>query len=236
MRKLAILILIILSSCAEENNKNIQIEIINKNIVSYGYKDECYDKNYHNNAGVIITYKITNYENSTFYFNLDSDGPLGRNSNEGFRDYRNLSTLILSDEKGKIVHFSPKEILPSKETNDLITYQIHSDEIRKNSTELSYHNNGFKREALEKANFIIHPNETLYFEFYLTLPMTENSLVGFIKGENYFASIELVSDSSNYKNVLSRPEIETIKKNNYKIFQGRLQSNKIPIKILDCQE
>ena len=90
------------------------------------------------------------------------------------------------------------------------------------------------------SNFFIHPNETLYFDYYINLTDTisnENFRVGYAnlkKGVNYYAKLSIASDSSNYKNDLPRDILQTIKGNNAKVYHGIIESkNKVPVKVLE---
>jgi len=84
-------------------------------------------------------------------------------------------------------------------------------------------------------NFIIHPHETLYFEWFIVLPFGNvlediNYSVVLDSKKKYYAEVLMHSDSTNYKNSVSRADLKTIQDNGYEIFDGTIKSkNRIPI-------
>lgn len=90
----------------------------------------------------------------------------------------------------------------------------------------------------KNQNFIIHPNESVYFEYFIVLPYG-NYLEGnanwieIDSNKKYFAEIFMNSDSTNYKKTISRVDLQTIKENGYEVYNGVIKSkNKIPIKFV----
>jgi hypothetical protein len=97
---------------------------------------------------------------------------------------------------------------------------------------------GYKNSFIINKNFVIYPNQTIYFEWFIFLPygnIVESSTytVEFNPQKKYFAEIIMNSDSTNYKKTISRVDLQTIKENGYEVYNGVIKSkNKIPIKFV----
>lgn len=54
------------------------------------------------------------------------------------------------------------------------------------------------------------------------------------KGINYYGTLSIASDTSNYRKNLPRDILQTINENNAKVYHGIIESkNKVPIKVLN---
>lgn len=214
-----------------QNNQQLELEILTKEIKALNisenenFKYLMQDKKYGLNitAKTIVIYKLKNYSNKTYYLNLN-----------GFHD-KMQDTLILFD-KGYIrisdaqnYNIKPKVSTP---TYDAGTSPTTAEQI---TYELDYNKLIFSK----NKNFVIHPQETLYFKWFIVLPyghFLEES-VSRVKLDNtkqYFAEVLLKSENKNLLNTVIDLDLKTIKENEYEVYDGIIKSkNKIPIKFVD---
>jgi hypothetical protein len=222
-------------SCKKKNG--LELEIINKSILSLTSNNKDVYDNMHDSVIVdksktIVLYRLTNYDNKSYFFNLNYFGKI----------YPSLNGIAINkaviyfykdggNEKGKI------DVKFGQPNFDLETQSISADRNNQVSKMLNYSICGDEKFILDNSNFIIHPNETLYFEWFLNLPYgntIQNAYVKFDKEKEYSAEIEMFSDSVNYKKMLSRPILKTIEKNGYEVYHGVIKSkNRVPIKFIE---
>lgn len=219
----------ILSSCSK--GQELELEIITKEINSLKIKPENYgdlmtniDSTYSerfDKAKTIIAYRLKNYSSKTFFFNIEAFEKklLEQNSIKIDKAYLNII-----DSKKNTIKVN-KSIPSSFLSNDEIRFELMNYDFK------YYHKN---------RNFIIHPNETLYFEWFVVLPFgtiieQPVSLVNLDFNEKYEVELQMTSYNSNEaQKYLSRTELETIKTNGYEIFNGTITSkNRIPIKFIE---
>lgn len=220
MKYLLITIFILFTSCGEKTD--FELEIVSKQINSLNIKPEDFydyykEKIINSKAKTIVTYKLTNNTESTYYFNLD-----GNNKNLETNLRIDRAYLIITDLNQKqIKSYSSSPSLGSESTfpNDLMILK----ELNYNPMKL------FK-------NFIIHSHETLYFEWVLVLPYGNiyeynNYWIKDLDAQKkYFAEITLSSNGVNYKKQISRTDLQTVQDNGYKVYNGIIKSkNKVPI-------
>ncbi|PIF33470.1 hypothetical protein CLU81_4084 [Flavobacterium sp. 9] len=221
-----------------EKKDGLELEIINKSILSL-IPDT---KNLYNNmddsltnykSKTIIVFKLTNYDSKSYFFNLNYFGKL----------YSNLDGLTINqatiyfykeernkEEKVKVryghpnFNFKPNSIASDKNARVLKMLNYSSTTTNEN---LNFNN----------SSFIIHSNETLYFEGFVNLPYgdpIQNAHVDFDKNTKYSAEITMFSDSTNYKKMLSRPILKTIQKNGYEVYHGVIKSkNRVPVEFIE---
>lgn len=225
-----ILLIIIFFSCS--NKKTLELEFLNKELVCYSFHEKKDTIN-------IINYRVTNKSNNIYFINnIIEDNKLMYKS-----VYKEGKNIRIFNSKGKEVNYIT--IVPNYPHHftieDSIYYKIITKPMILNSSRLGYKE--VKRYALSKggfSNFFIHPNETLYFQYYINLTDTisnEDFRIGYAdlkKGMNYYAKLSIASDSSNYKNDLPRDILKTIKANNVKVYHGIIESsNKVPINLIE---
>ncbi|WP_136667657.1 hypothetical protein [Flavobacterium sp. H122] len=222
-----ILLVILFSSCS--NGQDLKLEILSKEINSLDIKAEKYSDFMNEDsliskrfkkAKTIITYKLTNNSNKTYFFNIKSFQKelINQNSIKLDKSYINIF-----DDKNEIVKINKS--IPSRFLNEEeLRFELLDYDFR-------YYSKG--------QNFIIHPKETLYFEWFVVLPfgcMIEEpkSIVELNSNKKYEIELCMTSyNNSKSQKYLSRTELETIKANGYEIFDGTIKSkNKIPIKFV----
>lgn len=226
--KLIFIIILTLQLISCNNKKSMELTIVNDELttivlngndsISEGYKN-------------ILIYKLTNNSDKTYYFNLNVQSKL---------------LVNLSPFKLKYIPINNGGICFTDKKNDTLTigsrigfnpFPFHKEFIlnqEKRASEFGYNINGLG--IINNNNFIIHPNETLYFEELIYLPKNDKvqyNEVNFDNKKKYCASIFLYSDSTRYKNVISKADLNTIKENNYEVFNGIIKSNQIPIRFIN---
>ena len=221
MKKYILLfVLVCLCSCSNKS-KGLELEILNKEIIS--------SKSINNKAKTIITYKLTDYDDRNYYFNSYSMSKLiwklkGTQINNTF--------VCFTDENNIDAKCGNKSILYNE---DYSVYQkIKYEEENKEVKELDYKIPGFYKTIIDKNNFYIHKGESIYFEYAMYLPDSNGFYIEFDINKKYLTELQLFSDSTNYKKILSRTVLRTIKENGYEVYHGIIKSkNKVPIKFIE---
>lgn len=235
MKNFNILIFIIFLNfftfCSDK--KGLKLEILNKRLTCYSFESKKDKIN-------IISYKITNSSDSIYYLN----------------NICNDKKLIFKSVYKSGQHIRVFNTLNNKEVDYItispfyLNYPTAEDEqysaVSVKRMILNSERNGYNQvlPAFYSAggynNFFIHPNESLYFEYCINLTDTisnEDFRIGYadLKGKtSYRGKLSIASDSTNYKNVLPRNILETIKANNVKVYHGIIESkNIVPIKVLE---
>jgi hypothetical protein len=221
MKKAVIYFAIFLTGCNSQNK--IELEILTKEINCKNVKGADYP-NYMKmdtiaveESRTIVVYKLTNNSNKTYYFNLED-------YNDDFR-YKyikiNKAHIAIYDSNGK--YQKPHTSSPSGGFEEKRLYSEY----------LDYNYRGRLHDT--NQNFIIHPHETLYFEWFIVLPfgnMLENINYSVLLDakKKYYAEVLMHSDSTGFKKSISRTDLNTIQDNGYEVYNGTIKSkNRIPI-------
>lgn len=221
MKSSLIFLFIVLAGCSPQNS--LELEVLTKEVNCKNVKLENYS-NYMKmdtaaveESRTILVYKLTNNSNKTYYFNLEDH-------NDDFR-YKYIKIdkafVAIYDSYGE--YQKPHTASPSAGFEEKDLYAEY----------LNYNYRGRLHDT--NQNFIIHPHETLYFEWFIVLPFgnlledVNYSLVLDSK-KKYYAEVLMHSDTANYKKSISRTDLKTIQDNGYEIFNGTIKSkNKIPV-------
>lgn len=225
MKYIFALLTVFIIGCNNRNEANpFELEIITKEV---NYKKTDVNQYQHhivaNNvppkeATTVITYKLRNTSDNTYYFNItDIDQ---RFSNEHIKI--GSAYIDIHDNEGN--YQKPKISSPS--LGEIPTKWIFKESLGYSGKRVYINNND---------NFIIHPNETLYFEWFVVLPFghllqDSNYWLELKPERKYSAEVVIRSDSTKYKEIISRTDLETIQENGYEVFNGVIRSkNKIPL-------
>jgi len=218
---LIVLFGVFITGCGSKNS--FELEILTKEVNCKDVKIDNYpefmkmDTIAVNESRTILVYKLTNKSKKTYYFNLDDYNDILRYQ---FIEI-NKAHLAIFDSNGE--YQRPHIATPSGGVDDKRLYYQY----------LDYHYRGRLHDT--NKNFIIHPNETLHFEWFIVLPfgnMLENINYSVVldSKKNYYAEISIHSDTIGYKKSMSRADLKTIRENGYEIFIGTIKSkNKIPV-------
>lgn len=230
--KSLILILLFLVSCSDNKtqNKNVELFILNKELVSLEYNDTLYwwNENYKNKSKNIIKFKVKNNSSKTYYFNISGNAYVKDLSVNLFNYGKATITNSNKDTIGKGLSFGNFH----KEEHDLFKGNIFKNEM------LNYnHFDPMISYIKNESNFVLYPNETKYFETYINLPIGDDfdkfSLPIDTKEQYYFGmSIFCDASKNKFKNLIES-EIRTIKENKYTFYSGYLvSSNRIPVRVI----
>ncbi len=227
MKNLIIPVLIF-SLCLGCNKKpDIELTLLNKNIVSYS-------KNISRDTINLIKYVVRNNSDKTYFINnlIEQEGLTQKAVSKNginLRIFKNNNV----EEPYRVSFFRHES-----DDNDVKYSTLLSEDFEATKKPLGYK---FKfLGSYERQNmFFIHPNETVFFAYTLNLnrpKQFEEVRQGYVDldhNQKYYAKLSIVSDSSNYKNVLPKDILETIKFNKAKVYNGILTSvNKVPVKVL----
>jgi hypothetical protein len=213
-RIFALLVCAILISCSKKENNQFELEIISSQLF---VKQKQSIKN-------ILRYKLTNKSNKTYYFNQFPQSKILGKSYDTYLFLTN-SSLVIQDSKNDSIKVRCGIMCYNFE------YSSFLDERLKPIRDLGY----TKHEEVisYSKNFVIHPEETIFFEELIYLSDGKNHCNFNTIEEKCLGSIFMFSDSTKYKSVISTPALQTIRQNNYIVFHGVIKSkNKIPVKIL----
>lgn len=222
--------LFIFSSCTK--GQDIQLEIVSNEINSLvvapedygdimGSEDSLRSKKF-SQAKTVVEYKLTNNSSKTYFFNIEAiqNNLIDKNCINFDKSY-----LIIFDKNEKEVKVKKSFGSQGETSTDELKFELLNYDFK------YYHKN---------RNFIIHPNETLYFEWFIVLPFgtiieQPVSFVNLDPNKKYEVELQMTSYNSNEaQKYLSRTELETIKTNGYEIFNGTITSkNRIPIKFIE---
>jgi hypothetical protein len=213
-----------LCSCKLKAKEEIVLKIINPEVYSYGYNYQHGNHIYKENSKQVLRYSIVNNGGTTYYFNQNVRF---LKKYYGIR-IEGIAELIIKDDKGIVIQ-------PKYSTSDKLEGVLNCSEIKKSEFDQKVKDMGYEPKIYSEIffnnkGFFIHPNETLYFEDILILPGNhERGKIKFNKGTKYTAQLEIFSDSTTYKSDNTRSLLMTIKANGYKVFNGTIKSDKIPV-------
>ena len=221
MKKLILIIIsLMMFACEQQEKSELELTLLSKEINCLKVNPVDYWKFINTtelapvSSKTILKYKLENHSDKTYYLNID-------NYNEDLEN-NNIKAdkifLLVSDSSGNFVNAKGRQPTSENFSNILILQYLNQKSLN-----------------LPSKNFIIHPKETLYFEWFTILPFgnileTTNYQIKLNYDKTYFSEIVLVSDSTNYKNKISVSDLKTIKQNHYNVFHGKIKSvNKVPI-------
>lgn len=216
-KHIIIIFLISLISC--KNRDVFVLEIVTKKInclnVRNDYHNYFFSDTICSKAKTILVYKLTNNSDKSYYFNLD-----------GYN--RDLESKCIKMDNAYVKIFDDKNEIVKPHSSSATFGSI----LPNNLEILNQMGYNFTRKY---KNFIIHPHETLYFEWFIVLPygnnLEYNSYWLKLEAEKkYFAEILINSNGKDYEKEISRTDLQTIKENGYEVFNGTIKSkNKVPI-------
>lgn len=231
MRSL-ILLCIIFIGCSKK--EGLELEILNKSVISLVPNEKNrFNKDFIQKSKTIVTYKLTNYDEVPYYFNLCYCGGNTFYETDQLQLYRSEAMFYDENDKKVKVNYGIRCSLGREICNDF----FEKNELI--AKKLNYTIPGYCKYINDVSNFIIYPNQTLYFEWYLCLPYSDldfNSTYSmpFNASKKYKMQIAISSDSTNYKKYISRTDLQTLRHNNIKVYHGIVKSkNKIPVRFID---
>ncbi|MBF7092883.1 hypothetical protein IUY40_15210 [Flavobacterium sp. ALJ2] len=244
-----------LFSCTK-NKKDLEIELLTNKVICvdnlerFDFIETRYEpnKDYDSLSKNILQYRITNNSDKKYFimFNENSIGTLERDLyREGigkknfsplnsldFSLYKNDSVLDGSSTRAEMLSCT-SSIFETKQTDSLI-----DNFLKKNKLNKTY--------ALEQIDFpdgslqgfVLHPEETKYFTSILNLPYRDNQkwISNIDKRKPNQGSISLKNDSTFTKSILTENQKKEIKENGYVLFDGKIYSNRVPVKLISLKD
>jgi len=242
---------LILLSC-NKDKKDLKIELLTNEIIcvddlnKYDFIETRYqpNKEYDSLSKNILHYKITNNSDKKYFimFNENSIGTLERNlyrealgrkdfsplNSLDFTLYRNNSALDGSSTRAEMGNcVSPSLKIQQREA--LIDNFLKQNKLERNYTLKEI---GFRDGSLQ--SFVLYPRQTKYFTSTINLPYRDDqrwfSNIDKLKPNQ--ASISLKNDSIFTKSKITEDQKKEIKENGYVLFDGKIYSNKVPVKLV----
>ncbi|GEP50179.1 hypothetical protein FNO01nite_08510 [Flavobacterium noncentrifugens] len=234
MKFIIFLPLFIITLLGCQSNKGVELEIINQEVISLKVRPAetlkyFSDSTFRLKSKNIITYKLTNNDDKTYFFNLNWYSHQLKNVN-GINIGRAYLNFFDNEHKNVLTYgFSPSK-------GDTC-YDEFTKSQQLTAKELGYKIDGMEKFYYDNNNFILYPGETLYFEAYINLPLGgefQYYNARFNYKKTYKAEILMCSDSINYKKKLSRTVVRTILKNKFEVYHGIIKSkNNIPVRFIE---
>lgn len=246
-KEIYICIVFLLFSCNKKNSesKSVELEIINKEIISNNKSLVTKGEPFKN----LITYRLTNKSDEKLFFILDEDI---LESGIQFTD-KEMSEPNFFGKKGKLLYniFTDKNVKPInaiinsdnfENGNIDCLYDIQKiKQIRTKITELDikvFEGDFNFSNSIRNNSFVLYPKQSKYFKTVLYLPkqidLTSNvsSEIKFNYNEKYNFNLIYTFDGELIKKGLPNYKLKELKENNIKIFNGKILSNKIPVKFV----
>ncbi|UWY28128.1 hypothetical protein N4T20_20695 [Flavobacterium sp. TR2] len=253
MKKIIYLNIIIFSffSCTKKQ-KDLKIELLTNEIVcvdnlkSFDYIETRYqpNKEYDSLSKNILHYRIINNSDKKYFimFNENSIGTLERdlyNEAIGKKDLSPLNSLDFSLYKNNSVLDGCSTKIENA-CGTMVDFEIKRGEflinkyLEENKLERMY---ALKRVDLPNEllqSFVLHPGEIKYFTSIVNLPYRNDkkwfSNVGKLKPNE--GSISLKNDSIFTKSKITDDQKKEIKENGYVLFNDKIYSNRVPVKLI----
>lgn len=244
-----------LFSCTK-NKKDLEIELLTNEVIcvdnlkKFDLIDTRYqpNKNYDSLSKNILQYRITNNSDKKYFimFDENSIGTLERDlyreaigkknfsplNSLDFSLYRNDSILDGSSTRAEMFSCI-SSIFETKQRDSLVNNFLKENKLNRTYT--------LKRiDSLNQSlqNFVIHPGETKYFTSILNLPYRDDQkwISNIDKRKPNQGSISLKNDSTFTKSIITENQKKEIKENGYTLFDGKIYSNRVPVKLISLKD
>lgn len=248
-------LILILCSC-DKNKKDLKIELLTNeiicvdNLTSLDFIETRYqpNKEYDSLSKNVLHYRITNDSDKKYFimFNENSIGTSERNLYHEALEKKRFSPLNSLD----FSLYKNDSVLDGRSTKaeifcgTMTGFEIQKEEslidnfLKQNKLERTY--------ALKRINipdeslqsFILHPGETKYYTSVINLPYRDDqrwfSNIDKLKPNQ--GSISLKNDSTFTKSIITKNQKKEIKENGYVLFDGKIYSNRIPVKLISLRD
>lgn len=234
-------LLITLMDCKTPND-DVEIKILNNEIYynlksdpwnGYVYSDEIERQK----SMTILTWKIVNNSKENYLFIINEDDLL---SNPFKKARTDLFEITTPDEK--MIHGGISDVMAYKNEPANFKMIYDCEQYHDSIEEYIFNRKRIKspykypQQFYRKFAFILHPNESKTFQTILKLPiiseMTPRNEVAYYRNlkDGYLFKLTYELDFKKLSEFLEDYQMEEIKSNNTKIFQGRLVSNSVQLK------
>lgn len=230
IKTFVVAVLFLVTTCNKIDKKDdLELLLLNNDLI-------CYSKNSKKDSINIIKYSLKNNSDKIYFINnLTDQRELSKRA-----IYKNGVNLLIYDNKNIEIKYEIMRYLNGGlEAETCINFMM---EDFKRNEHLLGNNIDLKYFGLYERNnmFFIHPNEIIYFQYSINLnrptsfDAVREGFVSLNRDKDYFSKLSIASDSLNYKYVLPRDILQTIKRNNVKVYHGIIESkNLIPVKVID---
>lgn len=248
---LSISLALILLSC-NKDKKDLKIELLTNEIICVDdlkgadYIETRYqpNKEYDSLSKNILHYKITNNSDKKYFlmFNENSIGTLERDLYReaiGKKDFSPLNSLDFSLYRNNSV-LDGRSTIAEVFCGTMTSFEIQKEEslidnfLKQNKLDRTYTLNkiDFSNETLH--SFVLHPGEVKYFTSIVHLPYRDDKrwFSNIEKLRPNQGSISLKNDSIFTKSKISDDQKKEIKENGYVLFDGKIYSNRVPVKLV----
>lgn len=240
---------LLLFSCnsKKETNDDLKVEITTKEIISKVKPEDKMSMFYHTALLDIadslpvnkIDFKITNSGKKIYILCLKKNF----DNVELTSKKENIQAVVYKNEQ----IFEPKGFGGAVEwTNKAYNMRKWINETDADSLKKEFSENYLKKKIdFDKIKFerrnnyiIIHPGESKFFTFYRTFPyfldedFESRYKYSFNSNERYYFQITIKNNKQLLAETLTENQQKEIKENRYTIFNGKIKSNKIPIKFI----
>ena len=250
---------IFLISCDNKEKEELELTILNDSIscvnnlnyekIYFGNKR--YDKLYDSLSTSVIKYKLHNNTNKKYFivFNsnfLNNYDELFYNSKDTIsnklQSVNSISFSLYSNYNVKGEYSNYYNANPFLNATNFFNYIMQSDSLSlyrfKKSMNIKNTYSSRNLNEIITNGFVLYPNETKYFSSIINLPLRDyklgipcwNTLLE--KNRNYRCGLTVYNSEKEIKQFLSPDLKKEIEENGYIIFNGVIQSNKIPVKLI----
>lgn len=199
----------------------------------------------------ILNYKLINNSNKKYFIVLNENfvdvmendfflqkmikNRIGTRNGISFNLYKDDSLMNgRTTLKAYNVNGTELEYYKSKRYKEIYMDSVFIDNVTKRKLYRTKYPSLFFRDVLDNS-FVIHPGETKYFTSIVNLPLRKdnvNWITDMSETIPNLASFTLVNISEKTESMLSENQIKGIKENGYTIFDGVIESNKVPVKMI----
>ncbi|WP_299112098.1 hypothetical protein [uncultured Winogradskyella sp.] len=243
MKYSVLIAIIFILSCSDK--KELELTFLNDSLVSYVPKDTIHNRitigrqHYKKISNNIITFKIHNKSKDTYL--LIFDNKYGNCYPDSFRAI-GFQNLIFSDKDGNSPIYSNTTATAEELHYNFLDYQ---DSVQKTYYDnIGYDNklDSWKKKSakISKSIITIHPDESVYFETYTSLPQKKDDLIGDYSGVSFDTAKKFEAKLrftflgyDDVKDFLTEIKKKEIKENGYKVYNGTLEStNSVPVNFI----
>ncbi len=260
MKKILLIAIVILCSCS--NKPDLELKILNSEVLCLSninvdsiYENLNYSNKIYSQSRNIISYTIKNNSNKKYlivandeYIETDGNYILKDNLYEDGYVFFDFGTGRFSFNIYKGDSLTPKGITRLfrglHRTNNYDDYEVYTSKYIVDT--MSFNRNLLLKKSNIKTfiPFVIYPSEVKRFRTIVHLPLKHSNY--FSSGvsysiiddttKNYTAGISILNNSEKIKEYLTEDQKKEIEENGYTIFDGVLESNKVPVKLIPFED
>lgn len=252
---LVLIIYLFLSGCNQSNNTiDLELTLLNDSVhcltgLSFDNNDYFQyleQEDYRNKSRNIIKYKLENKSSSKYLIVLNNRDfqvldernylghPMPQNNNISFNIYSKDSVDGRQYQLGHV--YDPRNTFHEFKKHLDFNDSIFMDDLRKKQ-HIKYGYSDKWYANINKNYILINPGETKYFTTVINLPLRSpfdnlKWMTIIDSKKEYMAGIALTNNAEEIIKYLNEDTLLEIKENGYRVFDGVIRSNKIPVKLV----